>query len=140
MKDRGSMILHFRGSDYKRSSGSTWYDRMDSLLVILGVTESKEDSNHFLKVEGGRPVTLLLYVNDLFLIEVGRRRLAAEFKMKDLDMMHYFLGMEVWQNLPGTREVCSRDPKKVLLRLQHSPKILKNFGTLLYFDLSIFLA
>ena len=28
-------------------------------------------------------------------------------------MMHYFLGMEVWQNLPGTREVCSRDPEEV---------------------------
>ena len=62
---------------------------------------------------------LLLYVDDLFLtikeelIKVTRRRLAAKFKMKDLDMMHYFLGMEVWQNLPGTREVCSRDPKEV---------------------------
>ena len=33
--------------------------------------------------------------------------------MKDLDMMHYFLGMEVWQNIPGTREVCSRDPEEV---------------------------
>ena len=30
------------------------------------------------------------------------------FEVKDLDMMHYFLGMEVW-----TREVCSRDPKEV---------------------------
>ena len=39
---------------------------------------------------------LLLYVDYLFLIEVVRRRLAAEFKMKDLDMMHYFLGMGVW--------------------------------------------
>ena len=28
-------------------------------------------------------------------------------------MMHYCLGMEVCQNLPGTREVCSRDPKEV---------------------------
>ena len=27
--------------------------------------------------------------------------------------MHYFLGMEVWQNIPQTREVCSRDPKEV---------------------------
>ena len=50
---------------------------------------------------------LLLYVNDLFLTEVARRRLTAEFEMKDLDMMHYFLGMEVW-----TREVCSRDPEE----------------------------
>ena len=56
---------------------------------------------------------LLLYVVDLFLREVARRRLAAEFKMKDLDMMHYFLGMEVWQNLPGIREVCSRDLEEV---------------------------
>jgi len=81
--------------------------------VTLGFTESKEDSNLFLEVEGGRPVMLLLYVNDLFLTEVARRRLAAEFEMKDLDMMHYFLGIEVWQNLPGTREVCSRDPEEV---------------------------
>ena len=66
---------------------------MDSLLVTLGFTESKEDSNLFLKVEGGRPVMLLLYVDDLFLTEVARRRLATEFEMKDLDMMHYFLGM-----------------------------------------------
>ena len=64
---------------------------MDSLLVTLGFTESKEDSNLFLKVEGGRPVMLLLYVDDLFLTEVARRRLDAEFEMKDLDIMHYFL-------------------------------------------------
>ena len=76
-----------------------------SSLVTLGFTESKEDSYLFLKVEGGRSMMLLLYVDDLFLTEVARRRLAVEFEMKDLDMMHYFLGMEVWQNLPGTREV-----------------------------------
>ena len=29
------------------------------------------------------------------LIKVSRRRLVAEFEMKDLDMMHYFLSMEV---------------------------------------------
>ena len=61
----------------------------------------------------------MLYVDDLFLtrkeehIKVARRRLAAEFEMKDLDMMHYFLGMKVWQNLYGTIEVCSRDPEEV---------------------------
>ena len=86
---------------------------MDILLVTLGFIESKEDSNLFLKVEGGRPVMLMLYVDDLFLIEVARRRLAAEFEMKEFDMMHYFLGMEVWQNIHGTREVCSRYREEV---------------------------
>ena len=74
---------------------------MDSFLMTLGFTESKEDSKLSLKFEGGRPVMLLLYVDDLFLIEVARRRLAAKFRMKDLDMMHYFIGMEVWQNVDG---------------------------------------
>ena len=54
----------------------------------LGFTESKEDSNLCFKVEGGRPVMLLLYVDDLFLTEVARRRLATKFEMKELDMMH----------------------------------------------------
>ena len=46
---------------------------------------------------------LLLYVDDLFvtsmdgLIADTKRKLAAEFEMKYLGMMHYFLGMEVWQ-------------------------------------------
>ena len=40
-----------------------------SLLVTLGFTKSKEDYNIFLKVEGGIPVMLLLYVDDLFLTE-----------------------------------------------------------------------
>ena len=45
---------------------------------------------------------LLLYVDDLFvtgtngLIANTKRKLASEFKMKDLAMMHYFLGMVVW--------------------------------------------
>ena len=35
------------------------------------------------------------------LIKVARRRLAAEFKMKDLGTVHYFLDMEVWQSANG---------------------------------------
>ena len=64
------------------------YDRMDKLLMDLGFTKSKEDSNLYFKVEGGIPVMLLLYVDELFLTKVTRRRLATKFKMKELDMMH----------------------------------------------------
>ena len=51
----------------------------------LCFTESKEDSKLYFKVEGRRPVMLLLYVNDLFLtgeedlFKVARRRLDVEF-------------------------------------------------------------
>ena len=62
-------MLLFRGINCRRSQGLTWYDMMDSLLMTLGFTKSKADSNIFFKVEGGRTVMLLLYVNDLFLTE-----------------------------------------------------------------------
>ena len=62
-------MLCFRGSDCRRSWGSTWYDRMDRLPMNLGFNESKADSKLFFKVEGGRTVMLLLYVDELFLTE-----------------------------------------------------------------------
>ena len=85
----------------------TWYGRIDSFLSSLGFTKSKADSNLYFKIMDNEPVILLLYVDDLFLtgeeeklIAECKQRLAAEFEMKDLGLMHYFLGLEVWQS-PG---------------------------------------
>ena len=47
------------------------YDRVDRLLMTLGFTESKADSNLYFKVEGGIPVMLLLYVDDLLNLQEG---------------------------------------------------------------------
>ena len=50
---------------------------------------------------------ILLYVDDLFVTSMDgmivdtKRKLAAEFEMKDLGMMNYFLSMEVWQSMDG---------------------------------------
>ena len=46
---------------------------------------------------------LVMYVDDLFLtgeeilIVECKRDLTSEFEMKDLGLMHYFLGLEIWQ-------------------------------------------
>jgi hypothetical protein len=70
----------------------------------LGFTKSKADSNLYFKVMNDEPVILLLYVDDLFLtgeeklITECKKRLASKFEMKDLGLMHYFLGPEVWQS------------------------------------------
>ena len=71
---------------------------------------------------------LLLYVDDLFLtgkeelIKYARRRLATKFKRKDLGMMHYFLGMEVWQSTDG---ISPGQGKYVV-------EIMKRFGMMHY--------
>ena len=67
---------------------------------------------------------MLLYVDDLFLtgeeklILDSKRKLAAEFEMKDLSMMHYFLGLEVWQ----------KPSEIVLSQGKYAVDILKRFG------------
>ena len=77
--------------------------RIYSFLKRLGFTKSKVDANLYLKVMDDEPAILLLYVDDLFLIGNERqitkrkKKLAEEFKMKDIGLMHYFLKLEVWQ-------------------------------------------
>ena len=75
--------------------------------MSLDFTKSKEDYNLYFNIEGGRPMILMSYVYDLSLtchnelvVDV-KRRLATEFKVKYLGMMHYSLGMEVWQSVDG---------------------------------------
>jgi hypothetical protein len=73
----------------------TWYGRIDNFLSSLGFTKNKADSNLFYKVEEGNPVILLLYADNLFvtgedrLIADTQRKLAAEFELRNLGMMHY---------------------------------------------------
>jgi hypothetical protein len=69
-------------------------------------------------------VILLLYVDDLFLtgdeelIADSKRKLIVEFEMKDLGPMHYFLGLEVWQN----------SDEIILGQGKYAMEILKRFG------------
>jgi hypothetical protein len=52
---------------------------------------------------GSEILILVLYVDDLILTVADRliasckSDLASEFEMKDIEPMHYFLGLEVWQ-------------------------------------------
>ena len=52
------------------------------------------------------------------LIVDTKRKLAAKFEMKDLGMMHYFIGMEVWKNADGFS----------LRQGKYAIEILKRFG------------
>eukprot|EP00253_Pinus_taeda_P032375 PITA_32375 len=80
-----------------------WYSRIDTYLQGMGFTKSEADLNLYFIVIGEEPLILVLYVDDLVitgaerLIENCKRDLATEFEMKDIGLMHYFLGLEVWQ-------------------------------------------
>ena len=94
--------------------------------MSLGFTKSKADSNLCYKVDEDGILILLLYVDDMFFMGEDKsiieckKRLAAEFEMKDLGMMHYFLGLEVWQH---SDEIFLNQGK-------YTVEILKRFGML----------
>eukprot|EP00253_Pinus_taeda_P008433 PITA_08433 len=80
-----------------------WYGLIDGYLRKMGFVKSDGDPNLYYLVVENDPLILVLYVDDLFLtgssklIKGCKENLAIEFDMKDLGQMHYFVGLEVWQ-------------------------------------------
>jgi hypothetical protein len=98
--------------------------RIDGYLMSLGFTKSEIDPNLYYKVEDGFPLILVLYVYDLFLtedkklIDGCKRELTLEFEMRDLGLMHCFLGLEVWK----------RSDEIFLNQGKYTVEILNKFG------------
>jgi hypothetical protein len=79
-----------------------WYTWIDSYFTGLGFTKSEADENLYQIVVEGNILIIVLYVDDLILtgdeqlIRSCKEDLAKEFEMKDLGLLHYFLGLEIW--------------------------------------------
>eukprot|EP00253_Pinus_taeda_P023656 PITA_23656 len=131
--DRKSHVCRLNKALYGlKQTPRAWYEGIDSYLMKLGFTRSEADPKIYFKVEDDKPLILVLHVDDLFLTGADplilkcadplilkcKRELASEFEMKDLGLMHYFLGLEVWQK---PRETFLSQGKYVV-------KILERFG------------
>jgi hypothetical protein len=97
---------------------------MNGFLMSLGFNKIVVDPNLDYHIVGDECLILVLYVDDLFLTDSERliveckRALTSEFEMKDLGMMHYFLGLEVWQ----------RTDEIFLSQGKYTVEILKKFN------------
>jgi hypothetical protein len=103
VEDRKTHVYKLKKAMYRlKQDCRAWYGRIDGFLTSLGFTKSKTDSNLYFKVMNDEPVILLMYVDDLFLtgeeniITECKKKLASEFEMKYLALMHCFLGLKVW--------------------------------------------
>jgi histone deacetylase 1/2 len=79
-----------------------WYSRLSSKLQSLGFSASKADTSLFFFNKGGTSMFMLIYVDDIVVasssgkaVDALLRDLCADFALKDLGALHYFLGIEV---------------------------------------------
>eukprot|EP00253_Pinus_taeda_P031167 PITA_31167 len=84
-----------------------WYTWIDSYFTGLGFSKSEANPNLYQIVVEGKLLIIVLYVDDLslrgdeLLILSCKEDIGREFEMKDLGLLHYFLGLEIWQCRDG---------------------------------------
>eukprot|EP00253_Pinus_taeda_P008573 PITA_08573 len=105
---------------FSQQAPHAWYTKIDSYFTGLGFTKSEADANLYHIIVDGKLLIIVLYVDDLILtgddelIKSCKKDLAREFEMKDMGLMHYFLGMEVWQRDGEVFVSQGRDANEIL--------------------------
>ena len=100
---RPEMVCRLHKSLYGlKQAPRAWYSRFATFLVSLGFTECKSDTSLFVYSRGSDMAYLLLYVDDIILtasspllLQQVIQSLQQEFAMKDLGVLHHFLGVTV---------------------------------------------
>ena len=83
-----------------KQSPRAWFGRFTQAMVSLGYKQSQGDHTLFIKhSQDGKLTLLLVYVDDIIIAgddelekQTLRERLVAQFEMKDLRKLKYFLG------------------------------------------------
>jgi hypothetical protein len=81
--------------------------RLREKLLQLGFHAAKEDTSLFYYNKGGIMMFLLVYVDDIIVVSSSQgvsallKDLGIEFALKDIGLLHYFLGIVVKQQDGG---------------------------------------
>ena len=74
VEDRVTHVCKLKKALYGlKQDPRVWYGRIYSFLKSLGFTKSKDGPNLYMKIMDDEPVILLLYVDDLFMIQNGKQ-------------------------------------------------------------------
>ena len=97
-----------------KQASRQWFAKLSNLLVQCGYIQSISDHSLFIKSTGNSITVILVYVDDIVLAgdSLGefndiKHVLDSNFRIKDLGVLKYFLGLEVAHSKMGIF-VCQR--------------------------------
>jgi hypothetical protein len=95
-----------------------WYTQLSDYLLSIGFYASKLNTSLFILSMGNDIFYLLVYIDNILLIGSNLvllhqliQLLSLKFKLQDLKVVHYFLGIEVH---PTTMSIMLRQDKYIL--------------------------
>ena len=98
-----SHVFRFKIALYGlKQAPCAWYTQIENYFIGLGFTKSEVDANLYQIVVEGKILIIVLYADHLIftgddqLIHSCKEDLAREFEIKDMGILHYFLGLEIW--------------------------------------------
>ena len=106
LNNRDDKVCRSKKSLYGlKQSPRAWFGRFSKAVRHHGYKQAQADHTLFYKRQPTRITILIVYVDDIVLtgddkkeIQGIKEKLAAEFELKDLGSLRYFLGMEVARN------------------------------------------
>jgi hypothetical protein len=104
-----------------RQAPRAWYAKLDESLIKLGFTRSSSEHAIYFRGTGAHRLVVGVYVDDLVItgasqgdIDRFKSEMHSTFKMSDLGLLHYYLGLEVKQSEEGINVSQSAYAAKIL--------------------------
>lgn len=90
-----------------KKSPRAWFDKLSGTWIKLGFIKSKVDDSLFILVQKSYRIYILVYMDDIIIIGSNEIKIQKfitilnnVFSLKDMGVLHFFLGIEV-HNLTG---------------------------------------
>lgn len=129
--ERPGLVCKLNKSLYgPKQANKQWYEKLTATLCSRGYTHSLLDYSLFYKKHGTSVVFVAVYVDDVLITRTNLQEVEAlkaflhdTFKIKDLEILHYLLGLEILYKDDGVLITQSRGcdySRAIELILYHS--------------------